>query len=263
MNTPTIKLIAFDLDGTIAESKQRVTAEMGNLLADLMKKMPVAIMSGASFAQFETQFLPAIPYDAQLDRMYLFPVNAAQCFVYAQNRWRPAYDLSLTTDEKKHIIQALNDSLVEVGIEVPPQVWGERIEDRIAQITFSALGQKAPLKEKKVWDPDRKKRMHLRDAMLRRLRGFTVSVGGATSVDVTREGVSKAYGMRQLSEMTGIQTSEMLYVGDALEPGGNDAVVKESGVQTHGILCPSETTILIKSIIAEKEIPISNKDICE
>src|SRR3989338_5879044 len=60
MINPPPKLIAFDLDGTLTESKSKMSEQMGELVAKLLQKMPVAIMSGADFTQFEKQFLPVL-----------------------------------------------------------------------------------------------------------------------------------------------------------------------------------------------------------
>lgn len=245
------KLVAFDLDGTLAESKRPVSVEMGALLAELLERMPVAIMSGASMAQFETQLLPAIPETAHFERLYLFPTNAAKCLVYKNGAWNVVYDRSFDPFEKGRIMQALKESLEEVGLaEEPKEVWGERIEDRGAQISFSPLGQQAPVDAKRSWNAAHNDlRKKLRESLLRRLSDFSVAMGGLTTIDITRQGLTKAYGVRQLVGLTGISVSEILYVGDALEEGGNDAVVIETGVRTQQVFGLDETAALIKSII--------------
>jgi len=45
-----------------------------------------------------------------------------------------------------------------VSIEKNYKICGELIEDRGSQITYSGLGQFAPLAEKVKWDPDFSKR---------------------------------------------------------------------------------------------------------
>lgn len=245
------KLVAFDLDETLAESKQRMTAQMGELLAQLLQKMPVAVMSGAAYYLFENQFLPALPTDAKLERLYLFPTNAAQCFVYSAGVWQQKYNYSFTDKEKQKILAALDGTLTEVGLhDPPPQVSGERIEDRGAQISFSPLGQQAPLDAKEQWNrTNNELRRKLHRILVERLPDFSVSMGGLTTIDITRKGITKAYGIKKLVELSGISVSEMLYVGDALEEGGNDAVVKESGVKTQQVFGPKETVVLIKSLL--------------
>jgi hypothetical protein len=246
------KLVAFDLDGTLAESKQPVSAQMGELLAQLLEKMPAAVMSGASFAQFETQCIPALPDKAHLERLYLFPMNAARCYGFKNAGWHPLYDHSFDAFERGRIMQALKEALMETGLDIIPErkpEWGEQIEDRGAQITYSALGQKAPVEEKKKWDPTREKRKPLYDGLVRRLPDFSIGLNATTSIDVTKKGISKAYGIRQLVRLTGISVSEMLYIGDALDEGGNDAVVLQTGVRTKQVFGPEDTARLITSIL--------------
>ena len=245
------KLVAFDLDGTLAESKQRMSSEMGELLAQLLKKMPIAVMSGAGFPQFERQFFPAFPSDADFTNLYLFPDNAAQCFVYRAGSWKPQYDNAFTPAEREHVLKVLDEALVETGMhDVPIRVWGERIEDRGAEIVFSGLGQEAPPEEKRKWDPTREKRKPLYDALIKKLPEFAIGLNAMTSIDITRKGITKAYGIRRLAELSGAAIAEMLYVGDALDEGGNDAVVKETGVQTHAVFGPEETAGLINTFLA-------------
>lgn len=245
------KAFVFDLDGTLAESKQRVDADMGLLLGELLRHAAIAIISGAGWPQFERQFFPALPVDALLDRLYIFPDNAAQCFVHRQGQWHAQYDQSFSPAEREHIIGTLSDAMAEVGLkDAPVRVWGERIEDRGAEIAFSPLGQQAPLQEKQAWHDahdDLRKRLH--ELLSQKLPDFANAMGGLTTIDITRKGIDKAYGVKRLSELTQIAVSEMLYVGDALDEGGNDAVVIDTGIPTHQVFGPEETAALIRDIL--------------
>jgi hypothetical protein len=42
----------------------------------------------------------------------------------------------------------------------------------------------------------------------------------------------------------------MLYIGDALFPGGNDEVVKETGIETRQTSGPEETARIIRELLA-------------
>ena len=244
------RLVAFDLDGTLAESKQRMSSDMGELLSRLLKKMPVAIMSGAGWPQFEKQFFPALPMESNLSNLYIFPDNAAQCFVYRGGGWKPQYDNAFTPAEREHVLKALDEALFETKMhDVPIRVWGQRIEDRGAEIVFSGLGQEAPAEEKRKWDPTREKRKPLYDILVKKLPEFAIGLNAMTSIDITRKGITKAYGIKRLSELAGIAIAQMLYVGDALEEGGNDAVVKVSGLQTRQGFGPEETARLNPSLL--------------
>ena len=247
------RVVVFDLDGTLAESKQRMTGQMGELLGQLLEKVPVAVMSGGSWAQFQQQFLIDFPVDTKFDRLYLFPDNAAMCLVHRNDEWHPQYDNSFDAETKQHILDALRDSMSEVHFEQPPQLWGEQIEDRGAEITFSALGQHAPLEEKQKWDPTREKRKPLFEALKRRLPDLSIGLNATTSIDITPHGVNKAYGITRLAELTKVPINQMLYVGDALEEGGNDSVVIATGVPTHAVLGPTETATLIKGLLETRD----------
>ena len=135
-------------------------------------------------------------------------------------------------------------------IDFSKPAYGERIEYRGGQITLSALGQRAPLDEKKAWDPTHAKRSALREYIAERLPEFSVSIGGATSIDVTKHGVDKAYGVRKLCERLGIRESDALYVGDELSAGGNDEAVYKTASQTHTVSGPEDTMRLIESLVA-------------
>jgi phosphomannomutase len=244
------KLMAFDLDGTLAESKQPLTAQMASTLARLTQTMPMAVMSGAAFTQFEKQFLTALPADTNLSNLYIFPTNAAQCYVYKSGAWSAIYDFAFTPEEVTTIRQTIAASLADVPHTIPTQLWGEQIEDRGAQVSYSVLGQQAPVEEKTKWKAEHNnERIALHATLVQRLPELSISMGGLTTIDITRKGITKAFGIQKLSEMTGISISDMLYVGDALDPGGNDAVVIPTGVPTHQVSNPADTATLIEEIL--------------
>jgi HAD superfamily hydrolase (TIGR01484 family) len=250
-----IDAVAFDLDSTLAESKSPVTEEMGAKLAKLMERMPVAVVSGGSWKQFTKQLLSALPKDARLDHLYLFPVSGGMCFKHDGKVFRALYDHSLLPREKKAIMKALTSAMEETGFVQPPEkVWGERVEDRDAQISFSALGQEAPPEEKKIWDPDKKKRTPLYKALSEKLpRGFIARMNAGTTIDITRAEASKAFAVREFSRLSGVPINTMLYVGDALFPGGNDEIVKQTGVATRQVLAPRDTASLLDELAVSRE----------
>jgi hypothetical protein len=130
------------------------------------------------------------------------------------------------------------------------KTWGETIEDRGSQVTYSALGQQAPLEEKEKWDADFAKRKKIKTILDTLIPEFSVRLGGATSIDVTKPGIDKAYGIKKLQETLGISVKEMIYVGDALFVGGNDYPAEQAGVISIPVRGPNETKRVIEAIIA-------------
>ena len=93
------------------------------------------------------------------------------------------------------------------------------------------------------------KRKSLQAALGPLLPGFAVSVGGSTSIDITREGVDKAYGIRKLAEVACVPVTGMIFIGDALYPGGNDYPVRSAGVDTIAVRDVNETKRIIEAIV--------------
>jgi len=243
------KLIVFDLDGTLAESKSSLDIEMSTLLHDLLGIVKVAVISGGDWPQFEEQLLSDLPHDQRLVNLSLLPTCGTKFFQYAAGDWKQIYSEDLTADEKDKIVSSLKKAVGLAGYEVE-RVWGEVVEDRGSQITFSALGQQAPLKEKDKWDPDFAKRKKIKAILDTLIPEFSVRMGGATSIDVTKPGIDKAYGIRKLRDLLGISLKEMIFIGDALFVGGNDYPAEQAGVVSIPVRGPNETKRVTEAIIA-------------
>ncbi len=242
------KLIVFDLDGTLAKSKSALSDEMSSLFHRLLGIVKVAVISGGAWPQFEKQVLSRLAEDDSLMNLFILPTCGTQFYQY-QGSWTKVYSEDFTESDKEKIINALTKATEGAHLNIE-NVWGEAIEDRGSQITFSALGQQAPLEEKKKWDPDFAKRKKIKAELDQLLPGFSVRLGGTTSIDITQHGIDKAYGIKKLSENLVITLREMIFIGDALFPGGNDYPAKEAGVVSISVNNPDDTQRVIETILA-------------
>jgi phosphomannomutase len=242
------KLIVFDLDGTLAESKSALDKGMAALLHALLGVVKVAVISGGDWPQFEKQLLSNLPHDERLANLSLLPTCGTKFFKYT-GEWERLYSEDFTAGAKQKIIGSLKQAVAKAGFQVD-RVWGEVIEDRGSQITFSALGQRAPLEEKDKWDPDYAKRKKIKAILDTLIPEFSVRMGGATSIDVTKPGIDKAYGIKKLRDLLGISLKEMIFIGDALFAGGNDYPAQELGVVSIPVRGPQETKPVTEAIIA-------------
>jgi phosphomannomutase len=208
----------------------------------------VAVISGGDWQQFEDQVLAHLGHDERLQNLSILPTCGTRFYRYA-NHWELLYAEDFAAAERAKILDALQRTIGRAG-ERPQRVWGEVIEDRGSQITFSALGQLAPLEEKEKWDPDFAKRKQMAAALEQLIPEFSVHLGGATSIDITQHGIDKGYGIRKLRDVLRIEIHEMIYIGDALFPGGNDFPAKEAGALSIQVKDPHETKRVIEAIIA-------------
>ena len=242
------QLIVFDLDGTLAESKSSIDDEMAGLLNSLLGIVKVSVISGGNWLQFEKQVLAHLSHDNRLKNLSLLPTCGTKFYRY-ESEWKLLYSEDFTDDEKTKIISSLKKATESPDLK-PQRTWGEIIQDRGSQITFSGLGQKAPLEDKQKWDTDFSKRKSVKAVLDKLIPEFSVRLGGATSIDVTKHGIDKAYGIRKLRDVLGVAIKEMIFIGDAVFPGGNDYPAKEAGALSIEVKDPHETKRVIEAIIA-------------
>lgn len=244
------KVIFFDLDKTLAESKSAIKPSMSNALEQLLHHFSVAVISGGNFTQFNTQLLGNLEFSdpENLNNLHLLPVSGTEYYSYKDGNWNQIYQERLSESQKDKIIGRLEKMITQHSLDKLEQ-FGERIEDRGSQITYSAFGQKAPGSVKENWDPTKEKRLSLIDEIKDELSEFELRVGGSTSIDVTLKGMTKAYGIKKLMEILKVELEEIMYVGDDVKPGGNDYAAVEMGAETIGTSGPEETLNIIKDII--------------
>jgi phosphomannomutase len=253
----SVRLVAFDLDDTLAPSKSPVDPRMADLLVQLLGVVEVCVISGGQFGQFESQLVDNLPLDHPdaLARLHLMPTCGTQYYLFKNGGWQQQYAENLTEAQKQQALAAVESEAKRLGYWEPDngtEVWGPVLEDRGSQITFSALGQAAPVDAKKAWDPTGDKKNTLRAAVQQHLDDLEVRSGGSTSIDITRRGIDKAYGMSKLAELTGIPFDQMLFVGDRLDPDGNDFPVIALGIPTHAVEGWEDTAAVVEEFLAAR-----------
>ncbi|MEN9340646.1 MAG: hypothetical protein RIQ62_1958 [Bacteroidota bacterium] len=252
------KLIAFDLDGTLADSKSAMNDGMAAQFADLLNTFQVCVITGGKVDQFNKQLLDNLQASSQqLKRLHLMPTCGTRYMTYnvVSRGWDEVYAEDFSEDEKQEIIKALEKGVYELGYE-EKKPYGDVIEDRGSQVTFSALGQdivdvlgKKGVEIKEAWDSDGSKKLKLRNYVADLLPDFEVRAGGATSIDITKPGIDKAYGMRKLMALLEIDKSDILFMGDKLSEGGNDYPVKAMGIDSIEVSRWQDTAVALTAIL--------------
>lgn len=246
MDIGSKQLIIFDLDRTLTKSKSPMDPAIAGLLVRLIAKKKVAVISGGGYPQFQAQFLTSLPgAEGNYSNLYLLPTSGTRMYAW-KGGWIEQYAENLSPHEKESIMSALNLALTAANYEKPAKTYGPIIEDRGSQITFSALGQGAPVELKEKWDPARARREQIASFLEKKIPSFESRVGGATSVDITRRGVNKGYGIRKLEQYLKISAEEIVFVGDTLFYGGNDYPARATGIDCIQVAGPEETKKLMQ-----------------
>jgi phosphomannomutase len=249
----TRQIIAFDLDDTLAITKSPISDRMGELLVELLKKYDVCIISGGKFDQFKKQVVDRLEASTrELGRLHLMPTCGTRYYRYDEidQEWKLQYAEDLTDDEKKLIVSVLESSAKETGLWVD-KPFGDIIEDRGSQVTYSALGQQAPAEAKYKWaEENAEAKLVLRSRVAEQLPDLEVRLGGTTSVDVTRIGIDKAYGMKKLMDTLDVSKEDILFLGDKLQEGGNDYPVRAMGIDCIEVSCWEDTAHVLEGVLA-------------
>ena len=255
MDLPSIagkKIIVFDLDGTITPSKMPMDEEMAELFRKILDRMSIAVITGGGYERFEAQFQALKCTPDQLSRLFFFPTTGTRFYRSIDGKWTQVYADEMTLEERQKIKDAFTQAYKDIDYHDPEVLYGEVVEDRGTQVTFSACGQQAPLEVKEAFKAtydDR--RLALAEAVRKYLPDFEVKVPGVTSIDVTRKGIDKGYGIEMIEKHLGIAVSEMVFVGDALYEGGNDQPVIRTGVETVSVKDPEETKAVLRQWITQ------------
>jgi phosphomannomutase len=242
-------VIIFDLDKTLANSKSPIDEEMSGLLEDLLQTKKVCVVSGGNVEQFKEQLLQKLPENTNTSNLIVAPTSGAAMYLVVGNDLQKIYAHSFSTEDIDLITKELEHALEATDFDFSLPSYGERIENRGSQISFSILGQQAPLEEKQAIDPDKSMRENIIEHLQPSIPGFEARIGGSNTIDITKAGIDKAYAIDQLTELLETPITKMIYVGDALFEGGNDEVVKETGIETKQVKNPEETKEFIQSLL--------------
>ncbi len=266
------ELVVFDLDGTLTPSKAPMDGEMARLFVRLLSVKKVAVIGGGRWSLFREQLvtplLRALRGDgaaaarhrrAILANLSLFPTTSTALYRYDRG-WKNVYTLALPKRTRREIKKAFREVFREAGYLHPEKTYGPVIEDRGTQVTFSALGQdavavlgKRGVRLKEEWKKNNTPlKLRMAKMLAARLPGLEVHAAGFTSIDVTRKGIDKAYGVRQIERRLRVPIRKMLFVGDALFPGGNDYAARRTGVRCIAVRGPEDTKAIVRRLIAAR-----------
>lgn len=260
------KVLSFDIDQTLNIAKTPIPDEIAELLVKCLDHYEICPISGQKFDQFLIQIVDRL-IDAgvttqQLSHLHLFVAQGTQYYrynatdtAYSRDNWEQVYNYPLTDEQVAKITNTIKTAAQELGYWEEDKLaeGDEIIENRLSQVTFSALGQKAGTEAKYAWDPDCKKR----EAIVARCKElapeFDYEIGGTTSINAITPGMNKEFGMTHLLEELNVEKSEILYFGDMTQPGGNDYPVVQMGIDTITVRSHEDTAYALRGILAVTE----------
>ena len=238
------KVIICDIDGTLAYTDTEVTDEILNVIKKLQKKYLFVTMGNGTFTHLHNQFVKK--YKEKNDKeIYVYSLGGMECYKVADEGIIKIYSNDLSEDEKRKLVNTISDFIRKY--KITPDTY-DQIEDRGSMVVFSILGRKANKELKYNFDPDRKKReKFIEEFFSKKLPEFEMKIGGTTTIDFTRKGFTKAFGVKKIKEMFNHDFKEMIYFGDNLQEGGNDHAVKKL-IEAVEVKNPEDTLIKLKEL---------------
>lgn len=217
-----VKLIAFDLDGTLTQHKSPLSPENRRVLEKLSQKYKL-LMAGAG--QCRRIF----------DQMGHFPIDIVGNYGMQYAEYNPeTKDIeilrndSFTACDKETVEERVNALRRDYGYT---EYKGNSVEYHPSGcLTYAILGTKADIEDKLAFDPDRSKRRKFYDRVVADFPEYTVFVGGSSSFDMAPKPYDKYYALDRYCKEHGLSHDQVVYVGDDYGPGGNDEAVYKSDI---------------------------------
>ena len=247
------KVLSFDIDQTLNIAKTPITDDIADLLVKCLNHFEICPISGQKFDQFLIQIVDRLPSptEEQLSHLHLFVAQGTQYYRHKNGEWKQVYNYPLTDEQVTKITETIETAAKELGYweEDKLKEGDEIIENRLSQVTFSALGQKAGTEEKYAWDPDCKKREKIVARCKELAPEFDYEIGGTTSINAITPGMNKVFGMTHLLEELNVKKEDILYFGDMTQPGGNDYPVVQMGIDTITVRNHEDTAYALRGIL--------------
>lgn len=239
------KMIICDIDGTLAKSDTEVTDDMLEVISKLQEKYTFVTMGNGTFNHLYNQFVRK--YQEKVGKeLYIFALGGLEGYKLIDEGVLKIYSNDLSFEEKTKIIRTISECIKKYNLV--PDTY-DQIEERGSMVVFSIIGRKADKKLKKEFDPTKEKRKKLiKEFFKPRLPEFEMVIGGTTTIDFTKKGFNKSFGIKKVKEIFGYEYDEMIYFGDDLQKGGNDYAVKEF-VEAVEVKNPDETLIKLKEFL--------------
>ena len=221
LHTEKIRLIAFDLDGTLTQHKSPLEESARKTLDALSEKYKL-LMVGAGRCERIFSQMGGYP----IDIIGNYGMEYAE---YDDEKHGLRMVFSRVAPCDRETLEARITALRgQFGFT---EFSGDNVEFHASGcVTFPILGTKAKLPDKLAFDPDRARRRPLLPIVQAANPEYNVFVGGTSSFDMTPREYDKYQALDRYCAEHGYAHDEVLFVGDDFGAGGNDEAVYRSDI---------------------------------
>ena len=220
-----IKLLAFDLDGTLTQHKTPLDAKNRAVLERLSQKYRLVMVGAGQCMRIFNQ-MEQFPIDiiGNYGLQYCKYDSESKNIVTMRDEVFPC--------DRESVSERVTALREKYGFT---EFAGESVEFHPSGcVTFAILGTKARQEDKLAFDPDRSKRRKIYDEVCKTFSEYVVFVGGSSSFDMAPNPYNKCYALDLYCRKHGFSHDEVIFVGDDYGMGGNDESVYKSDF---GFIC--------------------------
>lgn len=251
--------LALDIDSTLTPPRQPITAQMSDILGRL--NVPFYVAAGSHFSLLQGQFFKPLFDHGFRGRFDAFVSNGA---VHYHCDYSKGMSIDLISEfnirkylgenDYSHLMDVLSETLMMEEFRLPAdlKIVDNRIVDRISMINLCPIGRLEHEDKDAVRNREAFVKFDIstsyREKVMRRMiealstmireKKLHITLGGQTSFDIGISGEDKTKPVLKLLEK-GFE--KVVFIGDALFKGGNDAAVNELiDTWPSGSECPVE-----------------------
>ena len=97
-------MFAFDLDGTLARSKQPMKTGIAGIFAALTYVCPVAIVSGGRLSLLHSQIVDVVDDVMNRENLHLMPTTGTRYYRWDGNGWECVFQKNIPEEEAKKAV---------------------------------------------------------------------------------------------------------------------------------------------------------------
>lgn len=249
------KVIIADVDDTVCDSCQIISSEMAEQISRMIAQgYEFAFISGTKHEDLRKMISSKVR-----EKHHLLATTGTNYAIVEDEKVNKIYNYSFTPEEKQEIMAAFKKLISHYGIKTLT-TEEDQLQDRDSQITLSAIGRNAPSEMKAGYDPSGEKRKIWVEFLKQQVdeSKYELKIGGTTSIDITRKGLDKEWGISTFSDYHKIPFSSVVFFGDKIYPGGNDFPAAKI-VDCISVKSPKETLQQLRALELLNNISLTER----
>lgn len=263
-----MRLVLFDMDGTLTEPRQKINSKTVNALISLQNAgYEIGIVSGSDMGYIIEQCNLLFGINSfDYSKVHWLPCNGTKYYMYSENGTKKTiYENDMIEAIGKSTYRKLVSACIGIQNHIVEStdcpLTGLFYDYRGSMLNWCPIGRLASKEDREAWlkiDKDN----NIRNAWISHLKiilnqyminNLSIKLGGDTSFDIYPKGWDKTFCLRNFKDY-----HEIIFVGDRCEKLGNDYEIYENlKIKKNGYAyktnSPDNTIAIMKKIIKEKQ----------